>query len=237
MSGGSGPLSMAQLTGPFADLASIAEALEVNAVAAVRDLTAVAQDADLDAIEAERALVQAALTSLIGELRQPSPDGPQRSVAVSYAADFRSHIPLLGGAAGVVDAAGIGLQAVTPADFANVSRYRLLLQWSNIALDALRDFDPNKVDPPAFIARIKQLLGVVVEKSRELELELDIADFGPLERSRVSCTPEKGWDRGIGCSRSDHARAPARLGGGAGRPQVCHGCLTHRVGLRGKRSG
>jgi hypothetical protein len=194
ISGGSAPLTMAQLTGPFADLASIADALEINAVPAVRDLSAVSQTADLDEIEAQRALVQAALTSLIAELRQPSPDGPQKPVATSYAQDLVTHVLLLGQAAGIVDAAGqVGAQAVTPGDFANVSRYRVLSQWAGIAGSTVQAFAPNQVDAPATIARVKQLLGVVVEKSRELELELDIADFGPLERSRlaVDLTPRQ----------------------------------------------
>jgi hypothetical protein len=151
------------------------------------------QDADLDEIEAQRALVQGALTSLIDELRRPSPDGPQKSVAFSYAQDLVTHVQLLGLAAEVVDGRGqVGLHAVTPADFANVSRYRLLVQWSGIAASAVQNFVSAQVDAPARIARVKQLLGVVVEKSRELELELDIADFGPLERSRVPVGPTIG---------------------------------------------
>jgi hypothetical protein len=39
------------------------------------------------------------------------------------------------------------------------------------------------------VGRIKQLLGVVVEKTRELELELDVDDVGPLERGRIEITP------------------------------------------------
>jgi hypothetical protein len=193
MSGGSPPLTMAQLTGPFADLASIAEALEVNTVAAVRELTAVTQDADLDEIEAERALAQAALTSLIDELRRPSPDGPQKSVASSYADEFVTHVHRLGIAAGVINpGGGLSGAAITPGDFANVSRFRVLSQWANIAASTVQNFAQDAINPPATIARVKQLLGVVVEKARELELELDIADFGPLERSRVPVSPTVG---------------------------------------------
>jgi hypothetical protein len=182
-------LAASQLAGPFADLASVANALELNALPAARDLGALTQDADLDELEAERAIVEDALTSLIAELRQPPPDGPDRSIAQSLSQRLTAHLGRLGDAAQITTTVPAGANAVTPADYANVSRFEVLDQWATIAGEAVAAFDPAGADPRAGIGRVKQLLGVVVEKTRELELELDIADVGPLERGRFEVSP------------------------------------------------
>jgi hypothetical protein len=190
--GAGAPLGTADLTGPFATLASLANALEQNALPAAREIGPVTQDADLDRIEAERAVVLENLTSLIAELRQPAPDGPDRSVALSLASRLLSHTGELGFAAEILANAGIPItrttNAVTPTDFANVSRLDVLLEWALAADAAVTAFNPAVVDARATVAIVKQLLGVITEKTRELELELDFADFGPLERARFDVT-------------------------------------------------
>jgi hypothetical protein len=90
-----------------------------------------------------------------------------------------------------------GADAVTPADFANVSRFQVLQGWAtavNATLAAAFSF--AGADKRAIVALVKQLLGVIAEKARELELELDFADFGPQERARfeVATTPTGGGE-------------------------------------------
>jgi hypothetical protein len=199
--GAGAPLGMADLTGPFATLASIANALEQNALPAAREIGPLTQEADLDLIEAERAVVVDILTSLIAELRQPAPDGPEEPVAVSLTTRLGNHVDLLGEAVEVLDTTQTppvtGADAVTPADFANVSRFQVLQGWAtaiNATLAAAFSF--AGVDKRAIVALVKQLLGVIAEKARELELELDFADFGPQERARfeVATTPPGGGE-------------------------------------------
>jgi hypothetical protein len=190
------PLGMADLTGPFAALASIAGALEMNAVPAARDIGPLTQDADLDRIEAERSVVLDILTSLIAELRQPAPDGPERSVALSLTTRLLQHVGELGFAAEILANPNLPPtktnNAVTPADFANVSRFDVLFGWATTAKEAVDAFDPAAVDARATVAIVKQLLAVIVEKTRELELELDAADFGPAERGRFEVANATG---------------------------------------------
>jgi hypothetical protein len=198
--GTGGALGMGDLTGPFATLASIAGALEANAEPSARDVGALTQDADLDRIEAERAVVLQILSSLISELRQPAPDGPEKPTAESLAERLLEHVVALGVATEILvpDSAPPtdptdppptkSTEAVTPADFANVSRFDVLYGWGISAWIAVRAFDPDTVDARARVAIVKQLLGVIVEKTRQLELELDAADFGPAERGRFEVT-------------------------------------------------
>jgi hypothetical protein len=186
------------LTGPFATLASTADALEQGALPAARDLGALTQSADLDRLEAERAVVAENLTSLIAELRQPPPDGPEQSLATNLIARLLQDIDDLGVTAGVLDTSvsppAIGANAVTPADFANVSRFEVLRDWVTATQTAVAAFNFVVVDARATIALVKELLGVITEKTRELELELDAADFGPAERARFQVPNAAGDD-------------------------------------------
>jgi hypothetical protein len=70
----------------------------------------------------------------------------------------------------------------------------VLFGWGITAWAAVQAFDPTTVDARARVAIVKQLLGVIVEKTRQLELELDAADFGPAERGRFEVTDGAGGE-------------------------------------------
>jgi hypothetical protein len=182
------PLAMADLTGPFAPLASIANALEMDAVPAARDIGALSQNADLDLIEAHRAVVLETLTSLIAELRAPGPDGPEHLVLLDLTVRLGSSVGALGSATQTGPTPSV--TPVTPADFANVSRFQVLGGWATTVNGVVTTF-PFGVggDKRTIIAEVKQLLAIITEKARELEIELDAADFGPAQRARFDVFP------------------------------------------------
>jgi hypothetical protein len=79
--------------------------------------------------------------------------------------------------------------AVSPEDFANVSRFEVLEGRIAAVAVALQQTDAAD-DPRVLIGDLKQLLGVIDENIRELVQELDLAGIGPQERATIVVDPE-----------------------------------------------
>jgi hypothetical protein len=166
--------------GPFADLVSIADALELNALPALNAVMAVTNDADLDEVEAQRQVIRDALTTLISELRRNSADGPDVVVVANAVGRAQAAMPLFR------NALELG-QSVSNEDFANERRFQLVLTWIGMAAGLPVGAAPG--DPRAAIGRLKQLLQIVADSTRELENVLDDFGLDANERGRVIVTP------------------------------------------------
>ena len=178
-------MAISDLGSPFATLLAEADALERVGLPVIRDVRPIVDDADLDLVEARRTLTAEAATRVIEELRQQEPDGPEAAVVLGHLQTLTQQSALLREALGIDDEAN----AVSPEDFANVSRFEVLEGRIAAVAVALQQTDAAD-DPRVLIGDLKQLLGVIDENIRELVQELDLAGIGPQERATIVVDPE-----------------------------------------------
>jgi hypothetical protein len=178
-------MAISDLGSPFATLLAEADALERVGLPVIQDVRPIVDDADLDLVEARRTLTAEAATRVIEELRQQTPDGPEVAVVLGHLQTLTQQSGLLREALGIDDEAN----AVSPEDFANVSRFEVLEGRIAALAVALAQTDAAD-DPRVLIGDLKQLLGVIDENVRELVQELDLAGIGPQERATILVDPD-----------------------------------------------